>query len=116
MAHRHEAQRKHGGKTRVAYTGAGSNVVKEAESTSDGFKKGGKVHGKKGKHRIAKRARGGRSGSPFSSAHTGHGAEGPGSHHEPHHSKHARGGKVKPTPLPDQPPPEGLRRGGRSHP
>lgn len=88
MKHRHKVHRKHGGKARVAYTGAGSNVVKEAESTSDGFKKGGKVHGKKGKHRLDKRARGGRTGSPFSGAHTGHGSEGPASHHEPHHSKH----------------------------
>ena len=89
MAHRHKHHKKHGG--RLTYTGAGSNVVKEAESTGGGFKKGGHVHGHKAKHRLDKRARGGRArggGSPFSSAHHGHHHEGgPGSHPEPHHSK-----------------------------
>ena len=87
MAHRHKHHKKHGG--RLVYAGAGSNVSKEAESSEHGhFKKGGKVHGHKGKHRLDKRARGGRTGSPFSSAHHGHHDNMPASHPEPHHSRH----------------------------
>lgn len=72
MANRHKFKR--GGRT--VYAGASSNVAKEAESDSS-HKRGGKVthmSGHKGKHRIDKRARGGRTGGsdthPFSSAHT----------------------------------------------
>lgn len=64
MANRHKFQK--GG--RVAYSGGASNVAKEADDTSDTFKKGGKVNkmsGGKGKAF----ARGGR--SPFSSAYMG---------------------------------------------
>ena len=52
------------------YSGSGKpNVVKEAKSKTDAFKKGGKVMGKKSKSRMDKFARGGRTGgSPFSSA------------------------------------------------
>lgn len=67
MANRHKSQKKSGALS-SAYAGGNSNVAKEARSSSDGFKGGGKVHGKKAKMR---RARGGRTGgSPFSSAKT----------------------------------------------
>lgn len=75
--HRHKAHhakmrahKDHGGKG-VAYSGGKSKVASEAMSKDDGFKHGGKVPGHKGKHRMDKRARGGRTGgkSPFSSAH-----------------------------------------------
>ena len=93
MAHRHKMHhRAKGGHTgRLAYNAKGSKVLEEAESTGGGFRKGGKVHGHKGKHRLDKRARGGRthhSGSPFSSAHHGHADGMPASHPHPHHSKH----------------------------
>jgi hypothetical protein len=71
MANRHKAHRKAGGK--VFYAGGESNVAKEAEEK----KHGGKVaemHGKKGHHRLEKRARGGKVGAdhhPFSSASIG---------------------------------------------
>jgi hypothetical protein len=68
MANRHKGSGFKGGRT--VYSGAGSNVVKEAESTEN-KKEGGRVHGKHGKGRLDKRARGGRIGSdkhPFSSA------------------------------------------------
>ena len=84
MAHRHKVHRAKGG--RVAYTGAGSHVIKEAEE----HKRGGramKVHGHKAKHRLDKRARGGRVGadrSPFSSAHK--------PHFDAHHSQSKEGG------------------------
>ena len=104
MAHRHKVHHAKGGRThcRTVYAGQGSNVVKEAESTGGGFKKGGKVHGHKGKHRLDKRARGGRthhSGSPFSSAHHGHADSMPASHPHPHHSKHGHkhSGEAHPT-------------------
>jgi len=101
MAHRHKRHhRAKGGHAghRLIYTGAGSNVAKEAESTGGGFRKGGKVHGHKGKHRLDKRARGGRSGSPFSTAHHGHHHEGGPAHHpEPHHSKHKGAVHTGPT-------------------
>lgn len=76
MAHRHKVHGKHhsiGGGTEV-YAGKGSNVVKEAEERKHGGAAkhhGTKAHGHKGKHRLDKRARGGRTGSnhaPFSSA------------------------------------------------
>lgn len=52
------------------YSGSGKpNVVTEAESKKDAFKRGGKVMGHKSKARMDKYARGGRTGgSPFSSA------------------------------------------------
>lgn len=59
------AERKDGG--RVAYAGGNSNVAKEAAERKDG----GKVMGDKGKGRFDKRARGGgvnATSSPFSSA------------------------------------------------
>lgn len=99
MAHRHKVHHhKHGG--RMVYAGQESNVVKEAKSTGGGFKKGGRVHGHKGKHRLDKRARGGRtkhSGSPFSSAHHGHSDSQPASHPHPHHSKHKGAVHTGPT-------------------
>jgi hypothetical protein len=77
MAHRHKVHAKakggalHEGKREV-YAGAASNVAKEAEHNlhKHGGKVVGKVHGHKGKHRIAKK-RGGGVGSdtsPFTSA------------------------------------------------
>lgn len=72
-----EAQeRKEGGK--VTYSGAGSNVAKEAEEKKDG----GKVSGFKCGGRLDKRARGGgvnATKSPFSSA----GSKGSGSDKHP---------------------------------
>ena len=64
----HASQVTEGGAHGDAYTGGSSEVAKEARSTKNDFKKGGKVHGKKGKHHHGKHkfARGGR--SPFSSA------------------------------------------------
>lgn len=72
MAHRHKAQARHSGIKDAELDYGDKDVVKEAKSTKETFKKGGKVHGKKGKHRLDKRARGGRVGykSPFSSART----------------------------------------------
>lgn len=82
MAHRHKkagdklgfkghaSQIEKGGDKGDDYSGSGKpDVVKEARSEKDGFKKGGKVHGKKHKGHMGKHhyARGGR--SPFSSAH-----------------------------------------------
>jgi hypothetical protein len=55
MANRHKSFKRGG---RTVYSGAGSNVVKEAESTEN-KKEGGHVHGKGGKKRLDKRARGG---------------------------------------------------------
>lgn len=66
----------------VVYSGAGSNVIKEAEEKKRGgsVKEMGKVMGHKGKMRLDKRARGGKIGAdkspmapssskhPFSSA------------------------------------------------
>ena len=78
MKHRHKMAMKHkahGGE--VVYSGAGSNVVKEAEEKKHGGrvkKEVEKPEGKKAKHRMDKRPRrasGGRVGSdknPFSSA------------------------------------------------
>lgn len=68
MANRHKAQAKgkNVGGAAVAY--GNPRVLKEAKET----KRGGKVHGAAAKHRVDKRARGGRVGSdksPFSSAH-----------------------------------------------
>lgn len=51
---------------RVAYAGGNSNVAKEAKSTEN-FRGGGKVDGAKAKSRI-KKARGGATSSPMSSA------------------------------------------------
>lgn len=48
------------------YSGAGSNVVKEAKSDAN-FRGGGSVEGSKAKSRI-KKARGGSTSSPMSSA------------------------------------------------
>jgi len=52
----------------VYYTGAGSNVEKEAEEKKHGGRvhKGEKAHGEKPKHRMDKRARGGRTNSTSS--------------------------------------------------
>ncbi len=88
MAHRHEVQKKaRGGGTapkhdakKLAYNAQGSNVVKEAEEKKRGGKAEHKAHGKKGKARLDKRARGGAihghgshsndmKKSPFSAAH-----------------------------------------------
>lgn len=72
MANRHKAQcrasggavgKKLGGSV---YSGAGSDVVKEAKSNKN-FKDGGSVEGDKAKSRI-KKARGGATSSPMSSA------------------------------------------------
>jgi hypothetical protein len=79
MANRHHVKKAEGG--RIAYTGKGSNVVKEEKNKEDSFsrggakkrKHGGKVEGEMAKPRLDKRARGGRIGadkSPFSSAAT----------------------------------------------
>lgn len=74
MAHRHKML-KRGGRasggahTHDVYSGASSDVVKEARGTGRGWKHGGKVHGDGIKARLDKRARGGGVGkSPFSSA------------------------------------------------
>lgn len=70
MANRHKKQSagRQGGDSK-AYSGGNSSTAKAARSTSDGFKKGGKVMGCKSKARMDKFARGGRTGgSPFSSA------------------------------------------------
>jgi hypothetical protein len=56
MANRHKAQFKRGGG--VFYAGGKSKVAEEAESTEN-KKEGGRVHGKGGKKRLDKRARGG---------------------------------------------------------
>lgn len=99
MANRHAVQKraKGGGvhqkhdADKTEYNAKGSRVMKEAHE----MKRGGKAEGKKGKHRLDKKARGGsvkagkiRDGgdmksSPFSAAHTGHGgnsAENPKAH------------------------------------
>jgi hypothetical protein len=70
MANRHKfARGGRSGAESTAYSGGESNVAKDAKSTTDSFKKGGKVMGKKSKGRMDKFARGGRTGgSPFSSA------------------------------------------------
>ena len=70
MANRHKSQASgKSGAQSQAYSGGSSGTAKIARSTSDGFKKGGKVMGKKSKSRMDKFARGGRTGgSPFSSA------------------------------------------------
>ena len=62
MANRHK--RAKGGRT--YYDGGESNVASEAAEKKRGG--GMSVSGKKGKGRLDKRARGGRTGSPFSSA------------------------------------------------
>ena len=65
MANRHKMQcRASGGRT--VYSGAGSKVVAEAKSDAN-FRGGGKVEGSKGKSRI-KKAGGGSTSSPMSSA------------------------------------------------
>ncbi len=70
MANRHKSQSAgKSGAQSMAYSGGSSGTAKAAKSTSDGFKKGGKVMGCKSKSRMDKFARGGRTGgSPFSSA------------------------------------------------
>jgi hypothetical protein len=102
MAHRHKAQKRNvGGAT--AYTGAGSNVIKEAKSTAN-FKRGGTVSGAKTQQRLASRARGGGAGgsdkNPFSSA--GKGFRG---------QKRARGGGTDASPSDASP---SYKRGGRT--
>ena len=84
MANRHKQFAKGGGvkprhdPDKLEYDAKGSDVMKEAKSEKDGFKKGGKAkHAAGGKvvgrargGRLDKRARGGGVGkSPFSSAH-----------------------------------------------
>lgn len=69
MANRHKMQCKASG-GKVVYSGAGSNVVKEAAE----HKRGGKAVGMSGKSGKKRYASGGRAGcdkSPFSSAHQG---------------------------------------------
>lgn len=73
MANRHSAQRRATGGT--VYSGAGSNVIKEAKERKKGGAvqraEGGKVPAKAAGGRLDKRARGGRTGAdknPFSSA------------------------------------------------
>jgi hypothetical protein len=58
---------------RVFYSGGNSNVAAEAAEKKHGGKVVGKAPGGKSKHRMDKRARGGRiatPSSPFSSAHS----------------------------------------------
>lgn len=50
-------ERKSGGRT--AYSGTGSNVMKEAKAKTSGFKEGGAIHGRACGGRLDKRARGG---------------------------------------------------------
>lgn len=67
MANRHKSQTAgKSGAQAPAYQGGNSSTAKIAKSTSDGFKKGGKVPGKKSKGCFARGGRAG--GSPFSSA------------------------------------------------
>lgn len=69
MANRHKMQCKaSGGKV---YSGAGSNVVKEAAEHKKGGKVVGKAPGSKGKSRFASGGRAGADKTPFSSAHMG---------------------------------------------
>ncbi len=70
MANRHKSQASgRSGAQAPAYAGGSSNTAKAAKKTSDGFKRGGKIMGKKSKGRMDKFARGGRTGgSPFSAA------------------------------------------------
>jgi hypothetical protein len=73
--HRHKMHHKaHGGGLHKGVEKAYGNedVIKEANKTKGGFKRGGKVHGEKHKHhRLDKRARGGGTHHhPFSSAKT----------------------------------------------
>ena len=70
MANRHKSQASgRSGAQAPAYAGGSSGTVKAAKKTSDGFKRGGKIMGKKSKGRMDKFARGGRTGgSPFSVA------------------------------------------------
>lgn len=96
MANRHKAYAKGGGVApkkdadKTEYNGQGSKLMKEAHEK----KSGGKVDGKKGKHRLDKKARGGSvkaSGhdmtkSPFSAAHVKPQVDGGNPH--PHHLKH----------------------------
>lgn len=68
MANRHKVQKRNvGGATLVS---GNPKVVSAAKDKSGGFKSGGTVPGATGKGRLDKRARGGRTGSPFSSART----------------------------------------------
>ena len=98
MAHRHAVQKAKGGgvppkhdANKLEYNAKGSHVMNEAHE----MKRGGKAHGGKGKHRLDKKARGGKvhaSGkdmtkSPFSAAYVGHGSN-PAEHTAPHHLKH----------------------------
>lgn len=71
MAARHKRSQKGGSiKSATPYQGGNSKVAAAAKNTTDAFKCGGKVPGKKSMARLDKRARGGRiGGSPFSSAH-----------------------------------------------
>lgn len=66
MANRHK--RKSGANSTLI--SGNPKVVSAAKSTTSGFKAGGKVSGAKSKMSFPKRARGGRTGSPFSSAKT----------------------------------------------
>lgn len=68
MANRHKAQGKHKNVGGAAVAYGNPKVISEAREK----KRGGKVHGAAAKHRVDKRARGGRVGAdkaPFSSAH-----------------------------------------------
>jgi len=70
MANRHKSQAAgKSGAESLAYSGGSSGTAKAAKKSSDGFKRGGKIMGKKSKARMDKFARGGRAGTtPFSSA------------------------------------------------
>jgi len=68
MANRHKVQKRNVGG--AANAGGNPKVFSEAKDKTGGFKFGGAIPGAKGKGRLDKRARGGRTGSPFSSAHT----------------------------------------------
>lgn len=70
MANRHKMQCKASG-GKVVYSGAGSNVVKEAAEHKRGGKVVGKADGHKGKKRYASGGRAGSDKTPFSSAHQG---------------------------------------------
>ena len=95
MAHRHKVQaRAEGGRT--VYSGAGSNVAKEARSEKETFRFGGKAvkraHGGLAKGRADRRARG---GSVFSSAGFGGSKGHAGAPNAGKASKRAAGGAVK---------------------
>jgi hypothetical protein len=68
MANRHKVQKRNVGG--AANAGGNPKVFAAAKDKTGGFKSGGTVPGVAGRGRLDKRARGGRTGSPFSSART----------------------------------------------